>query len=217
LSGRIPTPPPRAARAFTLIELMAVVAIFALFLAFVAPNLGTLSSRYLDQQALRLQGALEYAREAAVVSARPHHFVLDLDASTYQILGEAPPSELADAAQGAAAPAAELPPQAPGPQQGESRGPISLAPPAQPEVELVPVRGPLGSQTQLLEEIHFAGVQTEEGWAERGRIEVGFGPDGVAQPALIVLEHESGARAGLEVLPLLESVRVLGEEELASR
>ena len=42
---------PRRIAAFTLIEMIAVVAIFALLVAFVAPNLGVLSTRRLQQQA----------------------------------------------------------------------------------------------------------------------------------------------------------------------
>ncbi len=207
---------PRARRGFTLIELMAVIAIFGLFLAFVAPNLSTLSGRYLAQQASRMQGALEYAREAAVVSARPHRFVLDLDLGSYQIVSEELPPELADPAPASGAPAADAASQAGAPED-DAQGPLSLAPPVEPEVSLLPVSGPLGSQTLLLDEVFFAGVQTEEGWTETGSVEVEFGADGVAAPILIVLEHDSGLRAGLEVLPLLESVRILGDDELALR
>ncbi len=213
--GAAPRSPQRS-RGFTLIELMAVVAIFALFLAFVAPNLNTLSGRYLAQQASRLQGALEYARESAVVSARPHHVVLDLDVGAYHIASEEPPPELAGAAPSGGAGAPGAAPEAE-PQDEPEGGKLSLAPPARARRERAPVSGPLGQWTQLLEEVYFAGVETEEGWTESGRVELAFEADGVARPTLIVLEHQSGSQRGLEVLPLSEAVRVLDDEELARR
>jgi type II secretion system protein H len=212
--------PARAARGFTLIELMAVVAILALFTALALPNLGQLSNRYLTQQAARVQGALEFARESAVVSAKPHHFVVDIDTSTYQIYGEEPPAEDESSAEGEAPegdPAAELTDAAAEALDAEGSGKISLAPPKAAEAELVPVSGPLGAQTHLLDEIFFAGVQSEEGWTESGRVEIEFAADGVARRTIIVLENTSGERAGLEVLPLLETVRILDREELAER
>jgi type II secretion system protein H len=209
--------PVQAKRGFTLIELMAVVMIFALFIALAAPNLGQLSNRYLTQQAARVQGALEFARESAVVSARKHHFVVDIDTSTYQILDEEPPAE--EEAAEAAGDLAESEDREVSPEVlgEEPEGKISLAPPVAAEAALVPVSGPLGSETALLQDIFFAGVQTEEGWTESGRIEIEFGSDGIARPTIIVLENTSGERAGLEVLPLLETVRILDSEELAER
>lgn len=218
-------------RGFTLIELMAVVAIFALFLAFVAPNMSTLQGRYLGQQAERLQGALEYARESAVVSSRPHHLVIDLDLGTYHVESEElPPEEqgtqtagtdpqAADAAGGTGEPAAapeELDPQAAAEKSLEGRK-VSLSPPKQEEAERTPVRGPLGAPTPLLDEVFFDGVQTEEGWVEAGRVDIAFEPDGVALPSVIVLSDDSGTRRGLEVLPLADAVRILDEEELEAR
>jgi type II secretion system protein H len=209
--------PAQAKRGFTLIELMAVVMIFALFIALAAPNFGQLSNRYLTQQAARVQGALEFARESAVVSAREHHFVVDIDTSTYQIFDEEPPAE-EEAAEAAGDLAesedGEVSPEVLG---EEPEGKISLAPPVAAEAALVPVSGPLGSETALLQDIFFAGVQTEEGWTESGRIEIEFGSDGIARPTIIVLENTSGERAGLEVLPLLETVRILDSEELSER
>jgi type II secretory pathway pseudopilin PulG len=75
---------PRQRAAFTLIEMLAV-AIFALLAAFVAPNLGLLSSRRLQQQAERLTAELELARQRTVATGIPHRLAIDLDRGSYRI------------------------------------------------------------------------------------------------------------------------------------
>jgi type II secretion system protein H len=77
----------RRRAAFTLIEMIAVVAIFALLAAFVAPNLGILSSRRLEQEAQRLSGQLELARQRTVVTGIPHRLAIDLDRGSYWLNG----------------------------------------------------------------------------------------------------------------------------------
>ena len=63
--------------------MLAVVAIFALLAAFVAPNLGLLSSRRLQQQAERISAQLELARQRAIVTGIPHRLAIDLDRGSY--------------------------------------------------------------------------------------------------------------------------------------
>ena len=74
---------PRRRAGFTLIEMMAVVAIFALLAGFVAPNLGLLSSRRLQQQAEQISAQLELARQRAIVTGIPHRLAIDLEGGSY--------------------------------------------------------------------------------------------------------------------------------------
>jgi type II secretion system protein H len=179
---------------FSLIEMLAVVAIFALMAAFVAPNLGLLSRRALRNDAAALAATLELARQRSVVTAVPHRLTLDLEAGGWQLEwlagGEEEPA-LVDA-QG-------LPPI------------VMEAPPAAAHV-YAPLPSRFGRFTPLDDEVFFAGVETAEGWIERGEAFIGFERDGTATYTVIVLTSEDGDTLELEVLPLADAVRVRDAE-----
>jgi type II secretion system protein H len=193
----------RAARreaAFTLIEILAVVAILALVATFVMPNFGLLSSRALTHQAEQIANQLELARQRAVMTAIPHRLLIDLDAGAYRIewQGLGPEEETL------AAPATD-----PFDSRASS---LDLAPPADDVRAYTPLPGMFGSFTYLESSLFFAGVETPEGWIEGGEVFIGFDRDGTSEYAEIVLDNTDGASLILDVLPLLDAVRIRSEE-----
>jgi type II secretory pathway pseudopilin PulG len=165
--------------------MLAVVAIFALMASFVLPNLGVFRSRALRHQAERLAGLLELARQRSVVTAVPHRVVIDIDAGSYRL--EWLVTE--DEASGEPAPAE--------PVALDLRGdtPLPLAAPREAQREYRPLPGRLGRRTAVDYELIFAGIETPEGWIDRGEVFVAFDRDGTT----------------LDVLPLADAVRIRDE------
>lgn len=190
-------PIPRAA-GFTLIEILAVVAILALLATFVAPNLGALRERRLSNQAVELAAQIELARQRSVVTGVPHRVLFDLEDAGYRVEwlgGGEPPGEpvaLADLDLNGASP-------------------LPLAAPPAGVREFEPIPGLYGEFTWLDEPLYFAGLETAEGWIERGDTFVEFEKDGSASHTEIVIEDGSGRRIVLAVLPLDDAVRFVDE------
>lgn len=177
---------------FTLIEMLAVVAIFALMAAFVVPNLGIVSRGALRNDAERLAARLELARQRSVVTSVPHRLYLDLEGGGWQL------EWLTGAEAGPEEALLEL--------GGDAQA--ALDAPAAAELAYAPLDGELGRFTPLAEQVDFNGVETPEGWIERGEAFVGFERDGSATWTLIVLGNEDGDTLELEVLPLADAVRI---------
>jgi len=176
--------------------MLAVVAIFALLVAFVAPNLGLVSSRRLQHQAVQISAQLELARQRAVVTGVPHRLAIDLDRGSYWIEWFVTEAE--------AVGERETPPVL------DLRGsaPISLAPPREGAREFRPLPGMFGRETAIEEPLLFQAVQTPEGGIDRGEAFVVFERDGTASPTEIVLADDDGHALALEVQPLAEAVRI---------
>jgi type II secretion system protein H len=190
----------RAARrgaGFTLIEMLAVLAIFALLASFVAPNLGVLSSRRLEQQSEQLAGQLELARQRAIVTGVPHRLAIDLDAQSYWLEWYVSEAE-----------ALGVPEPEPEPLDLRGAASIPMAPPPETAREFRPLPGMFGHPTQLEDSLHFASVATPEGETDRGGAFVVFERDGTASASEIVLGDEHGHGRLLEVLMLAEAVRI---------
>jgi prepilin-type N-terminal cleavage/methylation domain-containing protein len=181
---------------FTLIEILAVVAILALLATFVAPNLGALRERRLHNEALQLAAQIELARQRSVVTGVPHRVLFDLEDAGYRIewLGD-------EEAGGAALADLDL--------NGASPLPLSAPPAGIREFE--PIPGLYGEFTWLDEPLYFAGLETAEGWIERGDTFLEFGRDGSGSHTEIVIEDGSGRRIVLAVLPLDDAVRFVDE------
>jgi len=189
----------RRAAAFTLIEMLAVVAIFALMAAFVMPNLGTLGSRTLQRQAQRIGGQLELARQRTIVTGIPHRLRLDLDNASYRLEWSVSEAEI----EGEAAPSAATDPNA--------AVRLSLAPPREAQRQFRPLPGRLGRDQPLESSLAIAGLETPEGWIERGEAFIAFDRDGTTVYTAVVLEDESGRSVTLDVLPLADAVRIRDE------
>ena len=190
----------RLAAAFTLIEMLAVVAIFALMASFVIPNLGTLGSRALQSEAQRIAGQLELARQRTIVTGVPHRIWLDLDDASYRLEWLVSETEI----DGEATPAA--------PALDPDGVPLlSLAPPREADRQYLPLPGLLGRDRFLKPGLFIAGLETPEGWIERGEAFIAFDRDGTTVYSAIVLEDESGRSVTLDVLPLADAVRIRDE------
>jgi type II secretion system protein H len=187
-------------RGFTLIEILAVVAILALTAVFVLPNLGALGERRVQHAALRLAAELELARQRAVVTGIPHRVLFDLQNGAYRIewLGN-------DEAEEDQVPAGREYDVQPNIQ-------LSLQPPIAVATEFTPVPDTFGNFRNFDGDVVVAGLQTANGWVEKGLSDIVFERDGSASFTEIVLQERGGARRTLAVLPLDDAVRFVDEE-----
>jgi hypothetical protein len=180
-----------------LIEIVAAVAIFALLAGLIAPRVGSLTSRTLRQRAERIAAQLELARQRSVLTGVPHRLLVDLDQGGYQLEWQVTEAE----AEGRRPePAAQLD------LRGES--PIPMAPVHAEQRTYRPLPGLIGRFEWLEDELAFAGLQTPEGWIERGEVSIEFERDGTASFTEIYLDDESGRTLVLGVLPLADAVQI---------
>jgi type II secretion system protein H len=182
---------------FTLIEIVAAVAIFALLAALIAPRVGSLTSRTLRQRAERIAARLELARQRSVLTGVPHRLLVDLDEGGYQLEWQVTEAE---------AEGREPEPEAPLDLRGLA--PIPMAPEHAEERAYRPLPGLMGRFEWLEDELAFAGLQTPEGWIQRGEVSIEFERDGTASYTEIYLDDESGRTLVLDVLPLADVVRI---------
>jgi type II secretory pathway pseudopilin PulG len=177
--------------------MMAAVALMALLAALVGPRVAALTSRDLRREAEELGRLMELGRQRSVVMGIPHRVLLDLDDVSYTL-------EWAPQAEPEAAP--EPPPDARGvPRQEE---PLDLSAPYENDRAYSPIVGMLGDTVLLSDDVVIAGVETAEGYLEKGQVEVTFETDGTASAAKIYLENEVDRSLMLEVLPLADRVRI---------
>jgi len=176
---------------------MAAVALFALLAALVGPRVAALTSRDLRREAEELGRLMELGRQRSVVMGIPHRVLLDLDEVSYT-LEWAPEKEL----EATSEPVAE-------PQGTRSQEePLDLSAPYQDDLSFSPLVGMLGDTVLLSDDVVIAGVETAEGYLEKGQVEVTFETDGTASAAKIYLENEVDRSLVLEVLPLADRVRI---------
>jgi len=188
--------------AFTLLEILSVVAIFALLAGIAMPNFSGVQARNVRNEAQRIVGALELARQRAIVTGVPHRLFIDLDGASYWIewlVGDS-------AAEGDEAPGE--PATGADPLDLLALGPLDLSAPRDEERSYHPLPGLAGRPTALEGSIEFASVETTGGWIDRGETFVRFERDGSADATTIVIAHESGVAVALEVLPLADTVRI---------
>jgi len=187
----------RARAGFTLIEMMAAVALFALLAAMVGPRVAALTSRDLRREAEELGKLMELGRQRAVVTGIPHRVVLDLDEVAYT-LEWAPGPEPEDEPE---------PPPGPG-----GRQPLDLSAPYAEELVYEPLPGMLGDTVLMTDDVVISGVETAEGYIERGAVTVDFEIDGTATAAAVFLDNEADRTLVLDVLPLADRVRIRDED-----
>ena len=157
---------------FTLIELLAVVAMFALIAGLVAPLLHLGGGRAARREADDLAGAVEFARQRAVMTGRVHRVVMDLDRGQHWIEWVPPPEPDAAATE-----------QAP---RGERRArKIAMTPPDTRADHFVPVPGALGRDHQMDAATRILEVRLPGDAIDRGVVVLALTPDGAADPALI--------------------------------
>ena len=190
-------PAPRAAGAFTLIELLAVLFIMTLVLGITLPNLSLRSDRVLLGCAQDLAARLTFARQRAVATGTKHRVVIDLDVSAWWI--EAQPEE-----------ASELE-VSPLPAPGAAPA-VQLAAPPFVESEFVPLVGPSGRPRQLPDGVFFSSIETlAAGPVATGQVGLVFEADGTADPALFLMENEEGAVVRVQITRLADEVQIRRE------
>ncbi|MCZ6464009.1 MAG: prepilin-type N-terminal cleavage/methylation domain-containing protein [Proteobacteria bacterium] len=189
----------RRTKGFTLLEIMATVLVMALMLGLVLPGLGATRTAELRDNARELAAHLEMARQRAVMTGVPHRVLLSIDESAYRIEWYA--SEEIDLE------------EEEDEELGESRAlggatPLSLSPPRGEDVRFRPLPSRFGRDVRLRDEFLFEGVQTPEGWLDSGQVGVAFYRDGTSDTTEIVIGDGEGRRLSLDVLPLLDVVRI---------
>ena len=181
-------------------EMLAVVAIIALLVGVTAPNLGAMRERWLRNQSRQVASYVELARQRAVMTGVPHRVLLDFEEGAYRL--EWKTHDEKDDSTAPARPHYDV--------RGATR--LSLSPPPARELSFNPVPGNMGSFHYLADEIYFAGLETPEGWIDRGEFGVVFDADGTADHNEIVLENERGERMWLEIRPIADAVRIFDDE-----
>lgn len=191
--------PPRRRAAFTLIELMAVLLILGLLAGVALPNLGIRTGRVLDGESRRLAADLEFVRQRAVMTGIPHRVTFDLETMAYwsewyvtevRALGEEEDVALPEAAL----------------QEGEEP-PLEMSPPRAEEPAWRRLLGSAGDVSRLDSVVFIDGIETSQGYVDRGELQLLFERDGTTDPAWIVVSDDDGRTITLAVAPLADTVR----------
>ena len=180
--------------ALTLIEMLAVVAIFALMATLIAPRVAPSPPRPAPQA----------ERVAASSSSRVS------DRSSPRAPPRAPRPRRAATSGVAGHRGGGQRPRARARCRLDLRGetPLPLAAARAAERVLPPAARPDRPLRVPRDELAFAGLQTPEGWIERGEVSIEFERDGTASYTEIYLDDESGRTLVLDVLPLADAVRI---------
>lgn len=191
---------------------MAVVVVIGLALGVVLPNLTASRGAQLEESAREIAARLEFARVRAIVTGAAHRVLLDLEESSVRIDWHV--SEERAFAHLEEFPGSPEASHAPNPLGTSSASrTLSLSPPAREERDYFPIPNLFGNDEWLPQDIYFEGVNTPDGWISEGSVQIVFQSDGSTDYAQVALADTSENRVVLEIRPLLESVRVLREEE----
>lgn len=186
---------------FTLIEILSVLLIMGLAMALVLPNLGARRTSALHNEAVRVAGQLELARQLAVVTGRPHRMWIDVETGVFRLewFGKASEEESFEDTE-------PFDPYA-------RRQPIDLSPP-EDEFAYHPVEGRFGSDSRLPSDFFFEGLDTAEGWFDSNEVALVFQGDGTTDAAELVIADDAGNSVVLEVRPLLDTIRILHDDDV---
>lgn len=180
-------------RGFTLIEMMAVVLLGAIIVALAIPQFGILSNRKLDEASKLLRSKIEYTRQRAAITGKPHQLLIDIDNFSYRVEWEVEGGKT-DFDVGLL--------------DYDGRKRLLIAPP-QEDYGFEPIPEKSGMVTKLVAPLIFHGIYTPEGWIEDGTFGLIFEYDGTTEPTTIVLSDGTDDNQRiLEVLPLADFVRI---------
>ncbi len=182
---------------------MAVVLIMALMGAMVFPNFRANSEAQRHDQALNLAASLELARQRSIMTGKIHRVLIDVDAGSYHIEWYVGASREGDSS--ASQRLAQL--------EG-SEGSLLLAPP-QHKFHYEPIPGRFGNDNVLADPFYFDGIDTPDGWLNEGLVAIVFDQMGTTDYSQIVITDPDGFAATLDVLPLLDSVRIRHETDVS--
>lgn len=189
-------------RGFTLLELMATVAVMALILGLVLPGLGATRTAELRDNARKMAAHLEMARQRAVMTGVPHRVLVSIDESAYRIEWYASEEDELEEDEDFEEPEIEL----------DASTPLSLSPPRDTDVRFRPLPNRFGRDVRLQDDFFFEGIETPEGWLDGGQVGIGFHRDGTADQTEIVIGDGEGRQLSLDVLPLLDVVRIRDDD-----
>lgn len=198
---------PRAGRArtgrggFTLIELLAVLTLFGLIAGLILPRFSLGGGRAVRSEAEALGEVFEFARQSAIMTARPHHVVMDLDHGQHWVEWAPLPAPESEAV---AAAAAERP-------AGSRQVDMTPPPAASGELVFRPIDGRFGRPHVLPDGVVFASVAFPDSTLDNGVVTIELGPDGAADPPAVVSlsDPEGSAVYAVELEPLADAVRVV--------
>lgn len=185
---------------FTLIEMLAVLAMFALIAGLILPRFTTGGAGGVRREAEALGEAFEFARQRAIMTARPHQVVMDLDRGLHWVEWAPPPAPETEAV------AAREDKRAAGSRQ------VDMTPPPAASGELVfePVPGAFGRAHRLGDDAVFVAAALPDSTFDGGLVTLELGADGGADPAIVSLADETGAhRFDVEVQALADTVWVV--------
>jgi prepilin-type N-terminal cleavage/methylation domain-containing protein len=204
----VPRRQSRGQRGFSLIEILAVVIIIGLALSLVLPNMAATRASRLKQHALDIAARLELARERAIVTGIPHRLFVDLQGGGYRLDWFVTEDEAYASLDELDAP--EEPPADPNMPEVDAYGNllVSLSPPIGEQADYFAVPNRFGNADRLPDEIYFVGIDTWEGWIERGGVQIVFERDGTTDFTEIHLADAWDNLVVIEVQPLLDTVRI---------
>jgi prepilin-type N-terminal cleavage/methylation domain-containing protein len=184
---------------FTLIELLAVLAMFALIAGLILPRFSIGGAREVRREAEALGEAVELARQRAIMTARPHEVVMDLDRGLHWVEWAPPPPPETEAVAAAADERAA----------GSRRVDMTPPPAASGELAFEPVPGAFGRAHVLGEDVVFVAAAFPDTTFDNGIVTIALDPDGAADPAIVSLADPAGAHVfDVEIQALADSVRV---------
>jgi type II secretory pathway pseudopilin PulG len=180
---------------------MAVVLIIGLVSAVFLPGLFAGGSRRHDE-ALNVASYLELARQRAIMTSKIHRVLIDVDNSSYRVewfVRESGDDEFDNVADR---------------QRAVWEGNLdSVLRPPRGGFNYQPIPSKFGNISVLSEPYYFDGVETSDGWLDEGLVAVVFDRDGTTDQAQIVITDPDGFAATLDILPILDSVRIRHEAE----
>ncbi len=181
---------PRAARAFTLIELMVVVVLIGIMTAMIVPEMrGTFDDALLRSTARQLVDTFTVAYSRAVTLSQIHRVNIDSSTGRFRIESRA----VEEGRLRGFLPVRDLPG---GEGQLDRRISVTVREPSEmPAEELEPSAGPK------------SGEATEDSKTERSMIV--FNPDGTADAAEVVLRDREGFQLALRINPATGRVRIM--------
>jgi len=209
----------KARGAFTLLEIMAVVLIMALMMTLLIPNLGTTRASRLRNSAKELGSHLEYARNRAIMTGQSHRVLINIDDGYYRIewLDRSQRDEEGTQVTDFDLASIDREDSTIGEDlsiEGFGSGPsVDLAAPAAALTEFAPIPGRLGEDMWIDDNSWFEGMDTAEGWFDKGEVEIVFDRDGTTEMAELILMNGDEYAVLLEVQPLLDIVRITDDFE----
>ena len=186
---------------FTLIEMLAVILIIGFMSAMILPGLRLSGGSSRHDEALNVASHLELARQRAIMTGKTHRLLIDIDNGSYRVewwvrvTGSDDSDSLAVR------------------QRALWEGNIeNVLRPPDTGFDYEPIPNRFGNASSLSNPFYFDGIDTSEGWLNEGLVGIVFDSDGSTDEAQIVISDPDGFAATLDILPILDAVRIRHED-----